>query len=352
MLASRPITLVVVCLVCISCASLKPSTLPYKSVESPGFFDIGVGYGRVMDTRDTDNDDAEGLIASFKAYPAGRWYGEPKKEVLEKGVTALDRLAASRLLALDDTKRASLFYLQDGGIDEKAILAFEADVQLIRSYVGQLPDPKPSSSLKEDNDLNQLLVSAQKDKNDKVVKAVEAVLARDQRNRTALLGMLDWESQRESLREASQQILNLLSNPEVFILPEVREALQRIVSPNELTDFERDVVASFITPRDVAPKWHVIRERNEWYHRFSVFYGRSVSDFDSGGLESQVNVVGLGWDISPDLALQVGRAFYEVDDGSGMVDSDSSWFFGVSLNLYAFKALGKAILDAGSPSGS
>jgi hypothetical protein len=60
-----------------------------------------------------------------------------------------------------------------------------------------------------------------------------------------------------------------------------------------------------------------------------------------------VNVVGIGIDVSPDLALQVGWAFYEVDEGTGMVDSDSSFYLGVSLNLFSFKELGKAITSAG-----
>jgi len=276
LVATHALVLVCAALSLVSCASLQPSELAYDSVDPPGFFDIGVGYGRVNDTRDTDDDDSEGLIASFKAYPLGRWYSEPKKTELGTGVTPADRLAVGRIQALPDADRAAL-----------------------RTAGGVAPAAWP---------------------------------------------------QKAEIEEAYKQLSRLVSNENARIAPGMRDALRKLENGEVLTVAEKDEVAAFARSSGSAPKWHVIRERNSWYNRFSVLYGRSVSDFDSGGLTSEVNVIGVGFDISPDLALEVGRAFYEVDEdgaGPGTIDSDSSWFFGVSLNLFAFKALGEAILNVG-----
>jgi len=266
-----------VVLALVSCSSLKPSELPYAQVDPPGFFDIGVGYGRVADTRDTDNDDAEGLIASFKAYPLGRWYSEPKQSELEKGVTPMDRLAVGRIQALSDAERAAM-----------------------RTSGGAAP----------------------------------AGLS---------------PQQGTTITEAYRALGRLVANEDAKIAPAVRDSLRKLEEGKPLDSEDRKVIEGFTRGSEKSPKWHVIEERNRWYNRFSIFFGRSINDFDSGGLESEVNVVGVGFDVSPDLALELGWAFYEVDeDGTGMIDSDGSLFFGVSLNLFAFKALGESILSVGS----
>jgi hypothetical protein len=332
----------------LSCSSLKPSTLPYDRVEAPGFFDIGVGYGRVSDTRNTSDDDAQGLMASFKAYPLGRWYGEPKKEALETGVTALQRLAVSRIVELDDAKRASYFRLREKELDDEDIDAFEREWRLVQEAAGKaeapLAEPVDPGKLGE---LKAALGKAGAQAAE-AAKVVDDLLARDEAARVALLDMVGWASERNGLRKAAEQASPLLSESDVRIHRDVREALTRLLSPNELTDFERCVVRDFLIPEGLAPKWHVIKERNDFINRFSVFYGRSVGDFDSGGLQSEVNAIGFGFDVSPDLAIQLGWAFYEVDEGTGMADSDGSVYFGVSLNLYSFKALGAAIVNAGA----
>lgn len=280
MVATRSLVLVCAALSLVSCSSLTPSELPYARVDPPGFFDIGVGYGRVNDTRDTDDDDSEGLIASFKAYPLGRWYSEPKASELQTGVTPADRLAVGRIQALPDEDRATL-----------------------RKAGGVAPAAWP---------------------------------------------------QKAEIEEAYRQLSRLVSNENARLAPSVRDSLRKLENGEMLTDAEKKEVADFGRGSGTAPKWHVIAERNSWYNRISVFYGRSVSDFDSGGLTSEVNVIGLSFDVSPDLALEAGRAFYEVDEdgaGPGTIDSDSSWFIGVSLNLFAFKALGEAILNVGDDGG-
>lgn len=259
-----------------SCSSLKPSTLRYEQVDAPGFFDIGVGYGRVSDTRNTDNDDAQGLIASFKAYPLGRWYGEPKASAVQSGVLPDDRAAVG------------------------AIQRFS---------------PDDRKALRDSRGANV---------------AGNAAASRE-------------------VRDAYQRLERLLWNADAEMGSNVREALRKLVNGEAVDSSEENALLGFARGTGAAPKWHVIKERDEWYNRFSIFYGRSVNDFDSGGLQSEVNVVGIGFDVSPDLTLQAGWSFYEVDEtGLGQIDSDSSLFIGVSLNLYAFKSLGEAILSVGN----
>ena len=66
--------------------------------------------------------------------------------------------------------------------------------------------------------------------------------------------------------------------------------------------------------------------------RLSIFYGTSVNEFDGGGLDSQVNAVGLAFDVAPQMAIAVGYGFYDVDN-----EVDNGWIASVSLNLAAFR---------------
>jgi len=89
--------------------------------------------------------------------------------------------------------------------------------------------------------------------------------------------------------------------------------------------------------------YYVVEGRDTWKHRLSIFYGTSVGDLAGGGLESSANAVGVGYDVAPQLALQLGWAFYDVET-DGVIGTDSGLFFSVSLNLSSFKSL----LSAGS----
>ena len=115
-------------------------------------------------------------------------------------------------------------------------------------------------------------------------------------------------------------------------------ALTRLVDTNvaSVSVADQATLKTVVDAPTSSRKWRVIRERDNWYNRFSVFYGTSAGEFSGGGLESSVNALGLGYDISPDLALHMGYAFYDFEQG-GSTDSDSSFFYGVSLNLFAFK---------------
>jgi len=101
------------------------------------------------------------------------------------------------------------------------------------------------------------------------------------------------------------------------------------------------VVDGLLQDRDrflADDSYYPIAERNQWYNRLSVFYGKSIGDFNGGNLESSVDVVGLGFDVAPQMALQLGWAFYDVDEGGGL-DTDAGLTFSVSLNLNTFKSV-------------
>ncbi len=78
-----------------------------------------------------------------------------------------------------------------------------------------------------------------------------------------------------------------------------------------------------------------IRERSNWYNRLSVFYARSPENFTGGSLDTTVDALGIGIDITPEFSLIVGGATYENTDGG--ISND--YVFGVSLNLNAFNFL-------------
>lgn len=250
-----------VLLLCTSCStiaerSLSPVSSPLDALEPPGFFDIGAGFGVVFDTRNSSDDDASGTLLNFKAYPLGRWYGEPRADLVSKGLTDRDKADMKTVLGADENDRTTKL----GNLANDAALASAVD-------------------------------------------RLKAVL----------------EDRSVQLSEDAAKALKAALDGSKALAPGDRKLLTQVAS-------------STTTSR----KWRVVQERDRFLNRFSVFYGTSAGHFSGGGLESDVNVFGVGLDVSPDLSLLFGRAFYDVDDGGGE-DSDNSWFFGASLNLFAFK---------------
>lgn len=105
----------------------------------------------------------------------------------------------------------------------------------------------------------------------------------------------------------------------------------------------------YAPPKDKAmkedTKWdknanYQVPKMDKWQNRLSVFYGASAGEFSGGGLESTLHAVGLGFDITPEIAIIAGWSFY--DKGA---DTDNGPLFGISLNLYAFQKIFKAIGD-------
>ena len=70
--------------------------------------------------------------------------------------------------------------------------------------------------------------------------------------------------------------------------------------------------------------------------RFSVFYGHSLSDFDGDGSSGSYKCIGIGFDIAPEFALQLG---FGALDPAGGGDLDYRGFVGLALNMNAFRSL-------------
>lgn len=88
-----------------------------------------------------------------------------------------------------------------------------------------------------------------------------------------------------------------------------------------------------------------VPKNDDWYNRISIFYGASAGEFSGGGLESTLHAVGVGFDITPEMALLAGWSVYDVTEDDGSSDADSGPVIGVSLNLYAFRKVLKALGD-------
>lgn len=73
----------------------------------------------------------------------------------------------------------------------------------------------------------------------------------------------------------------------------------------------------------------------EWKHRFSIFYGRSLGNFDPTSIEGEVNSIGIGFDIAPEFAVVGGRAMFRTKGAAG---DTGRWMIGVQMNFSAFSA--------------
>ncbi len=256
--------------------SLEPVKLRYDEVEPPGFFDIGVGFGFVPNTRDGVNDDASGTVVSFKAYPLGRWYSAAQSDPDVEQLDRRDRGDLQTVLASDETERKSKLQAMNAA-DSGA----PADLEF---------------------------------------------------------------------RTAAKRLEGLLESREVGLSPEFTRRLTRALDENaSLNEDERESLAEASTAKGYdGKKWRVIEERAGFLNRFSVFYGLSAPQLDGGGIDGSAQVAGIGFDISPDLAVLFGRAFYDVDLGAGTLASDDKNFYGISLNLFAFRDLLANVASAGT----
>lgn len=73
----------------------------------------------------------------------------------------------------------------------------------------------------------------------------------------------------------------------------------------------------------------------EWKHRFSIFYGRSLGNFDPTSIDGEVNAIGIGFDIAPEFAVVAGRAMFR---SKGAAGDSGRWLIGVQMNFSAFSA--------------
>lgn len=106
------------------------------------------------------------------------------------------------------------------------------------------------------------------------------------------------------------------------------------VADNEKTASEADAenaLKGYLNQSDLYP---LIGE--DWEDRLSVFYGRSMGNFDSDAIDGPINVVGVGFDVVPEFALILGAAFLQP---AGTTSNKTQYIFGVQMNLNAFQTM-------------
>lgn len=77
---------------------------------------------------------------------------------------------------------------------------------------------------------------------------------------------------------------------------------------------------------------------NNLLNRLSVYYGRSIGDFDKSIVKGPVDSIGLAFDIAPEFAITAGVAFYQINLSGGGIDTRHRFMLGVQMNLNAFSA--------------
>lgn len=293
-----------------SCVQPTIQRKKLDELMAPGFIDVGAGYAVAFNTRAMDNDDADGLLLSVKAYPFGRWYGKPRsnsaqalakasrvlveKEIAKRPVVETAMVAeARRHVAM------ALGKLEIGSLDEVGEACQTCISKATTSLKGLGSEERSvERALLDLAAADARLVSGEKDEVEKSLKSAQTEL--------------------EARSEALQQVEN-----------DIADAINRLASA------QGDLLNEEFYEVEVSEEGH----DSTWSRlarRFSIFYGTSVNEFGGGGLESNVNAIGLGFDVAPQLSILVGYGFYRVDDGAG-TDTDGGLVAAVSLNLNAFR---------------
>ena len=70
----------------------------------------------------------------------------------------------------------------------------------------------------------------------------------------------------------------------------------------------------------------------EWYQRFSLNFGIGTA-LQSDVIETPALMLGVGFDVAPQMGILIGAAWYEFAEGRGIGDDNCSLFLGVSISL-------------------
>lgn len=248
----RRVTTILLFSLCIltqaACVSIDLEKLSKGEAEHPGFFDVGAGFAQLQNTDSAANNDARGLMISFKGYPFGRWYSTEK----------------SKSIMVVETRQQA-----------------ESNEALLSTAKDTLPDvaTPPAAGAADD------------------VAAPDAEGTDDDSNNGPNFIALAGEF--ETLRNSRKGVY--------------------CEGPGKT------------------------KCRDQMYHRFSVYYGISSSNFVGGDVDSTVHSIGIGFDVSPELSLLLGAGFFDLKSSEeDRSDSDIALMFGVSLNLNAFGSLWSA----------
>ena len=275
----------VACLASVGCQSpIMPLVRDPNELRDPIWWDIGVGYGIAVDTRSADNDDADGLYVSAKFYPFGAWYAPLKKA--ESELTEL----LNRMVSVAIRKFRAL----DAG-----------DLARLRDM-----DVEGAKPLEQ---ISRLALLGQGDivlREDQIAVAVRKLALVDKLKVEAEIG-----SAGLSAADAAKAVVG---------------DLIKLASKTEVSEKVSDL--QLFELRDKL-HWRLLR-------RISAFGGASVGKFSGGGLDSTLWAAGGSLDITPQFSLQLGYAFYDVEDPATMAtDTDGGFFAGIVFNVKSFKTL-------------
>lgn len=272
---------------------MRPEYRPISELKDPGFFDIGIGYGRI-DGIGSGKDDALGLVGSIRAYPFGRWYSELKS-------VPKSQLSSAIQAGLDDMYKSKDRVLQ---ADLQAVSLTAAESDHMSSLLGWAKDVSPALAMGHPETL-ELIIRVQTGVSEEHRKLV----AERYPQSTKLLNAIAGEQ---------------LKGPDGFV--------NSITGGNLYGRLDSDSGGDYFM---------------SGLRRLSCFYGISSGDFTAGSqIKSAVHTFGVGFDVTPQVALLFGFAFFEREQTDGTSDDlDHALFTGVSLNLNAFKSLLSAVTD-------
>ncbi len=281
-------------------------------LKTPGFLDIGLGVGFLSDDV-FNSSDGTGTVLALRAYPAGRWYStlKEKEEKTRKDFSeaVANALANGEILTEEQlaSKEAANYYARvlawDKGTKANRVAASREKGRNDFESKGFLKDDVAKSlHTTHEDDLVLFLV------------AVENLLVADKK-KTVDTDVLATEKGRQAVKEFREDIVKRAGSPSL--------------SPDQLAKAFAAVDAGLDS--EAYPEFYIVEDRAKWFHRLSVFYGRSTGDF-GGSIDGAADLVGIGYDVAPQFSLLAGWAFVDRED-----DSDSSMFFGTSINLNAFK---------------
>ncbi|MDF1837900.1 MAG: hypothetical protein P1V35_08530 [Planctomycetota bacterium] len=281
-------------------------------LNAPGFLDVGLGVGFLSDDV-FDSSDGTGTVLALRAYPAGRWYStlKEKEEKLRKDFSEAVAKAIANGEVLTEEQLAS----SDAAKYYSRVLQVKkatVDLKIAESRLAGDPGFKGMGHL--DSDVASALHATDKDDFQVFLVAIQAELPKAS-NTTVDTDTLASENGRKAIRAFRTKIEAGASSPSL--------------TPEQLAQAFAAVDAGLES--QAYPEFYIVEDRANWFHRLSVFYGRSTGDF-GGSIDGAADLVGIGYDVAPQFSLLAGWAFVDRDD-----DSDSSMFFGTSINLNAFK---------------
>lgn len=295
---------------------------PLAELDYPGYFDVGIGFGYAAP--DFESADGGGVVLSLRAYPAGRWYGTKAKNgkraaklltnILAQNSGSASVLSADALRSAEaQAYYARVFSLPGDEVATRVDKSRNGPRAITKAdrktAVAQRLHTIPAAELTAFLQAIADKVLPKETKFDKDTKLTESDLA-----------SFDWDSVDDATKDLRLALMDLVEDPS-----DDQQAA--------IIDAARESSGGF-----EEVEWFVVEDRDRWFHRIAVFYGRSATDF-GGSIDSDADLVGLSYDIAPQFSVMAGWGFFDGDD-----DLSSRYFIGTSLNLNAFREFFGSVL--------